>query len=88
MLQVVRKDEKESLENLLRRFNKKVQQSGVLGVARRKRFFEKPLSKREEREIAIRNKVSQRTTERLLQTFKDRLKRELNVDNLPFAGKH
>jgi ribosomal protein S21 len=57
MLQVVRKDEKESLENLLRRFNKKVQQSGVLGVARRKKFFEKPLSKREQREIAIRKKA-------------------------------
>lgn len=54
MLQVVRKDEKESLENLIRRFNKKVQQSGVLGVARRKKYFEKPLSKREQREIAIR----------------------------------
>ncbi len=54
MLQVVRKDDKESLENLLRRFNKKVQQSGILGVARRKKYFEKPLSKREQREIAIR----------------------------------
>jgi ribosomal protein S21 len=54
LLQVVRKDEKESLENLLRRFNKKVQQSGVLGVVRRKKYFEKPLSKREQREIAIR----------------------------------
>lgn len=57
MLQVVRKDEKESLENLIRRFNKKVQQSGVLGVARRKKFFEKPLSKREQREIAIRKRI-------------------------------
>lgn len=54
MLQVTRKDDRESLENLIRRFNKKVQQSGVLGVARRKRQFEKPLSKREQREIAIR----------------------------------
>lgn len=57
MLQVVRKDEKESLENLIRRFNKKVQQSGVLGVARRKKYFEKPLSKREQREIAIRKRI-------------------------------
>ncbi len=53
MLQVSSK-EKESLENLIRRFNKKVQQSGVLGVARRNKFFEKPLTKREQREIAIR----------------------------------
>ena len=54
MLQVTRKDDRESLENMLRRFNKKVQQSGVLGVARRKRAFEKPLTKRAQREIAIR----------------------------------
>jgi ribosomal protein S21 len=39
---------------MIRRFNKKVQQSGVLGVARRKRQFEKPLTKRAQREIAIR----------------------------------
>ena len=57
MLQVVRKDDKESLENLIRRFNKKVQQSGVLGVARRNQYFEKPISKREAREIAIRKKA-------------------------------
>jgi ribosomal protein S21 len=54
LLQVTRKDDKESLENLIRRFNKKVQQSGVLGVARRKKYYEKPLSKREQRDIAIR----------------------------------
>jgi ribosomal protein S21 len=57
LLQVTRKDERESLENMIRRFNKKVQQSGVLGVARRKKFFEKPLSKREQREIAIRKRI-------------------------------
>lgn len=56
-MQVTRKDDKESLENLIRRFNKKVQQSGVLGVARRKKYFEKPLSKREQREIAIRKRA-------------------------------
>ena len=57
MLQVTRKDDRESLENLIRRFNKKVQQSGVFGVARRKKYFEKPLSKREQREIAIRKRA-------------------------------
>jgi ribosomal protein S21 len=54
VLQVTRKDDKESLENMIRRFTKKVQQSGVLGIARRNKFFEKPLSKRAQREIAIR----------------------------------
>ncbi len=53
MIQVTAK-EKESAESLLRRFNKKVIQSGVLGEARRKRYFEKPVSKTEQRSIAIR----------------------------------
>jgi ribosomal protein S21 len=39
---------------MIRRFNKKVQQSGVLGIARRNKFFEKELTKRAQREIAIR----------------------------------
>jgi small subunit ribosomal protein S21 len=56
MLQVDRKEE-ESLESLIRRFNKKVSQSGVLTAARRKKFYEKPLTKREEREIAIRKRA-------------------------------
>lgn len=54
MLQVTRKDDREPLENMIRRFNKKVQQSGVLGIARRNKFFEKELTKRAQREIAIR----------------------------------
>ncbi len=53
MIQVTDK-EKESAESLLRRFNKKVIQSGVLGEARRKRYFEKPISKTEARSVAIR----------------------------------
>jgi ribosomal protein S21 len=36
----VKKKENESFENLLRRFNRKVQQSGVLVRARKTRFFE------------------------------------------------
>ena len=52
MIQVTAK-EKESAESLLRRFNKKVIQSGVLGEARRKRYFEKPISKTERRKKAI-----------------------------------
>lgn len=53
MIQVTRKDAKESLENLIRRFNKKVQQSGVLAEAKANQYFEKPISKRERREKAI-----------------------------------
>jgi small subunit ribosomal protein S21 len=53
MIQVTRKDSKESLENLLRRFNRKVQQSGVIIVAKQAQYFEKPTSKRDRRAKAI-----------------------------------
>mgnify|MGYP000872965279 FL=1 len=53
MIQVTRKDAKESFENLLRRFNRKVQQSGALAAAKQAQYFEKPMSKRERRLKAI-----------------------------------
>ncbi|MDB5175301.1 MAG: rpsU [Candidatus Saccharibacteria bacterium] len=53
MIQVTRKDSKESLENLLRRFNRKVQQSGAIAVVKSGQYFEKPISKRERRSKAI-----------------------------------
>ena len=56
MVQVTRKDDREGLENLLRRFNRKVQQSGKLGEAKRRQYFDKPASKQVQREAAIRKK--------------------------------
>lgn len=53
MIQVTRKDSKESTENLLRRFTRKVQQAGVITAAKQSQYFEKPLSKRDRREKAI-----------------------------------
>ena len=53
MIQVTRKDSKESVENLLRRFNRKVQQSGILASAKMGQYFEKPDSKLERRRKAI-----------------------------------
>jgi small subunit ribosomal protein S21 len=53
MIQVTRKDSRESTENLLRRFSRKVQQSGVLATAKQGQYFEKPLSKRDRRQKAI-----------------------------------
>jgi small subunit ribosomal protein S21 len=44
MVEVKRKDN-ESFDSLLRRFNRKIQQSGVLIRARRIRFFESPKSR-------------------------------------------
>jgi ribosomal protein S21 len=53
MIQVTRKDSKESVENLLRRFNRKVQQSGVLATAKTGQYFEKSESRRDRRLKAI-----------------------------------
>ena len=53
MIQVTRKDSKESLESLLRRFGRKVQQSGVIATAKQLQYFEKPTSKRDRRIKAI-----------------------------------
>lgn len=53
MIQVTRKDAKESTENLLRRFNRKVQQSGTVAIVKQNQYFQKPVSKRERRRKAI-----------------------------------
>lgn len=53
MVQVTRKDEKEANENVIRRFNRRVLQSGRLAEARASMRFNKPLSKTERRSKAI-----------------------------------
>lgn len=53
MIQVTRKDGKEPLENMLRRFTRKVQQSGVLIKAKQDQRFDKGISKAERRKQAI-----------------------------------
>ena len=46
----------ESFEGLLKRFNKKVQQDGVLAEVRRREFYEKPSVKRKRKGAAKRRK--------------------------------
>ena len=53
MVQVTRKDQKEANENIIRRFNRRVLQSGVLANAKSTMRFEKPISKSERRKKAI-----------------------------------
>lgn len=53
MIEVTRKDSKESVDNLVRRFNRRVQQSGLVIKVKQGQYFEKPLSKRERRSKAI-----------------------------------
>ena len=53
MVQVTRKDSKEANENLIRRFNRKVLQSGVLANAKASMRLSKDISKTERRQKAI-----------------------------------
>lgn len=53
MIEVTRKDSKESAENLVRRFNRRVQQSGLVLTVKAGQYFEKPMSKRDRRLKAI-----------------------------------
>lgn len=53
MVQVTRKDQKEANENIIRRFNRKVLQSGVLASAKASMRFSKKISKVERRKSAI-----------------------------------
>lgn len=50
----VKKKQGESTRSLLRRFSRRIQQSGVLIRARKARFFDKGKSRRERRESALR----------------------------------
>ena len=53
MIEVTKKDAKESTENLVRRFNRRVQQAGIVNAVKQGQYFEKPISKRERRAKAI-----------------------------------
>ncbi|OGE82812.1 MAG: 30S ribosomal protein S21 [Candidatus Doudnabacteria bacterium RIFCSPLOWO2_01_FULL_44_21] len=64
MVEVKRKDN-EPFESLLRRFNRKIQQSGVLVRARRIRFFEPAKSRNLLREDAIRRAENREKREEL-----------------------
>jgi ribosomal protein S21 len=65
MIQVTRKDSNEANENIIRRFNRRVLQSGLVARAKASQRFEKPESKRDRRRHAIiRN---QRKAEKTLQ---------------------
>ena len=52
-IKVTRKDQNEANENIIRRFNRKVLQSGIMPLAKSQLRFRKPISKRERRRKAI-----------------------------------
>ncbi len=66
MVQVTRKDSAEANENVIRRFNRKVLQSGVLAIAKGNQRFSKPISKTERRKKAIVRKA--RRADKVLKT--------------------
>ena len=54
----VKAEGNESFESLLRRFSRRVQQSGILSEARRREHYEKPSAKRRRKGAARRRKVA------------------------------
>ena len=52
-IKVTRKDQNEAKENIIRRFNRKVLQSGNMPLAKSQMRFSKPISKTERRKKAI-----------------------------------
>ena len=52
-IKVTRKDQGEANENIIRRFNRKVLQSGMMPLKKSQMRFAKPISKRERRAKAI-----------------------------------
>ena len=48
----------ESFESLIRRFNKTVQQQGILSEYRRREFYEKPSIRRKKKAAAKRRKAA------------------------------
>jgi len=69
-LQQVTRKERESFENMMRRFNRKVQQSGVLAIAKSKQHKERKITKTEQRHTAIRKAaIKERKTKEFLRGF-------------------
>jgi small subunit ribosomal protein S21 len=50
--------ENDSFETALKRFNRKIQQDGILAEARRREHYEKPSVKRKKKEAAAKRRKS------------------------------
>jgi len=64
----VKKKKRESTGSLLRRFNKRVRQSGVLWTSRQNRYFEKPKNKQQQKMSALRREKLRKLRRRLIKT--------------------
>jgi small subunit ribosomal protein S21 len=54
---VVKANEGESVDSLIRKFNKKVQQEGILMELRKREFYEKPSVRRKRAKEALERKL-------------------------------
>jgi len=59
-LSEVKIGENDSFETVLKRFNRKIQQDGILAEARRREHYEKPSVKRKRKEAARRRKAARK----------------------------
>jgi len=62
----VKKQERETPQGLLRRFSKRVQQSGILLRAREARFWHRPKSRQMAKRAAVRREETKKEYTRLL----------------------
>lgn len=53
----IRIADNDNFDNALRKFNRKIQQDGILAEARRREHYEKPSVKRKKKEAARRRKA-------------------------------
>jgi len=58
LTKAIKRKDRESFESLMRRFSRTVQENKTLSLAKQKRFYEKPPTKREIREAATRKRIS------------------------------
>lgn len=61
----VKKQEKENSQNLIRRFGKKVKESGILRRARKTRFYNREKSKQMKKRSALRKEKKKKEYETL-----------------------
>ena len=58
MAPIIKANEGESFDSLLKRFNRKVQQDGVLSEARRREHHQKPVTRRARKAIASKRQAA------------------------------
>lgn len=60
---IVKANEGESADSLIRKFNKKVQQEGILTEIRKREYYEKPSVRRKKQKEALERKKRARSIE-------------------------